>query len=176
MLNILLISLTVTVAACSQKTEQTLVRTGLDRVPEFQQLFSGKRLGIVTNHTAYTRDNRYITNVFSEIPGVKVTALFSPEHGFYGTEAAGSKVENSRNNRKNIPIYSLYGKTNKPTARMLADVDMLVFDIQDIGARFYTYLSTMALAMEAAAEFDIPFVVLDRPNPINGVTVEGNIL
>ena len=110
------------------------------------------------------------------MPGVEVTALFGPEHGIYGLAEAGVKVADEKDDRFGIPVYSLYGKTAKPTTEMLKDVDVLVFDIQDIGARFYTYIYTMAYAMEAAAENRKTFVVLDRPNPINGVTVQGNIL
>ena len=155
---------------------QAQVLTGLDRVSEFAEMFQNKRLGIITNHTAYTRDGRYITEVFQNIPGARIVALFGPEHGIRGSAAAGEKVASQVNPLEGIPIYSLYGKTRKPTPQMLKGIDVLVFDIQDIGARYYTYISTMGLAMEAAAEQGIPFVVLDRPNPINGVDVEGNCL
>jgi uncharacterized protein YbbC (DUF1343 family) len=107
---------------------------------------------------------------------VKVTAFFSPEHGILGLEEAGIHIENVNDPNYQAPVYSLYGKTRKPTREMLENVDVLVFDIQDIGARFYTYIYTMSLAMEAAAEYGKRFVVLDRPNPINGLHVEGNIL
>ncbi len=151
-------------------------RTGLDRVEEFYTLFQGQRLGIIANHTAYNRKAVFIVDVFRKMRGVKITALFGPEHGFRGSHSAGVKVEERDAFLDSIPIYSLYGKTLKPTPQMLKNVDMLVFDIQDIGARFYTYIWTMALAMEAAAEQHIPFVVLDRPNPINGMQVEGAVL
>ncbi len=153
-----------------------VVLTGLDRVAEYQNLFQGKRIGIVTNHTAFNRQGQYITDVLGNIPRATITALFGPEHGIKGSAEAGAKVASGVDPIKGVPIYSLYGKTKKPTPEMLQNVDVLVFDIQDIGARFYTYIYTMALAMEAAAEQGIPFVVLDRPNPINGVAVEGNIL
>jgi len=152
------------------------VRTGLDNVHSHASLFGGKRVGIVTNHTAYDGAGRHIVEVFRAMPGVEVTALFGPEHGIYGLAEAGVKIADEKDDRFGIPVYSLYGKTAKPTAEMLKDVDVLVFDIQDIGARFYTYIYTMAYAMEAAAEQGKPFVVLDRPNPINGATVQGNIL
>lgn len=152
------------------------VRTGLDNVHSHASLFSGKRVGIVTNHTACDRAGRHIVEVFRAMPGVEVTALFGPEHGIYGLAEAGVKVADKKDDRFGIPVYSLYGKTAKPTTEMLKDVDVLVFDIQDVGARFYTYIHTMAYAMEAAAENNKPFVVLDRPNPINGLTVQGNIL
>jgi len=152
------------------------VRTGLDNVGAHKRLFMGKRVGIITNHTAYTGDNRYIVDVFKDMPGVTVTALFSPEHGLHGTKQAGIAIDGKTDPTYRLPIYSLYGAARKPTPRMLRDVDILVFDIQDIGARFYTYIYTMSLAMEAAAECGKRFVVLDRPNPINGLQVEGNIL
>jgi uncharacterized protein YbbC (DUF1343 family) len=153
-----------------------VVQTGLDRVGEFAHLFSGKRIGIVTNHTAYNISGDFISDVFQKIPETKVVALFGPEHGIRGSEAAGRIITDQETKGNEIPIYSLYGKVRKPTAEMLQNIDVLVYDIQDIGTRYYTYISTMCLSMEAAAENDIPFIVLDRPNPINGIAVEGNIL
>lgn len=150
--------------------------TGLDRVAEYKNVFEGKRLGIITNHTAYDRQGRFIVDVFRNMAGVKVTALFSPEHGLWGTAPDGEKIDSQTHPDYNLPVYSLYGKTQKPTSDMLRNIDVLVFDIQDIGARFYTYVYTMSLAMEAAAENGKTFIVLDRPNPINGVGIEGNIL
>jgi len=152
------------------------VLTGLDRPDQLRPLLGGKRVGIVTNHTARDRQGRHIVDILVDTPDVNVTALFAPEHGIYGLADAGEKIADGLDPRHGLPVRSLYGRTRKPTAAMLADVDVLVFDIQDIGARFYTYIYTMALAMEAAAEKGIPFVVLDRPNPINGRAVEGPIL
>ena len=152
------------------------VATGLDRVPEYARWFKGKRVGIITNHTAYTSDGRYIVDVFLNLPQVQVKALFGPEHGIRGQMDAGKKIDAANDRLAGIPIYSLYGKHRKPTPEMLKDIDALVFDIQDIGARFYTYIWTMALSMEAAAENGKIFIVLDRPNPINGLTVEGPVL
>jgi len=152
------------------------VRVGLDRVGEFTSLFDGKRLGIITNHTAYNSENQHIIDIFNSMPNVTISALFGPEHGIRGEEAAGRKIDDGVDPLNKIPIFSLYGKNRKPSSKMISSIDMLVFDIQDIGSRFYTYIYTMALAMEAAAENNIPFVVLDRPNPINGLDVEGNIL
>ncbi|MHC4324958.1 MAG: exo-beta-N-acetylmuramidase NamZ family protein [Planctomycetota bacterium] len=150
--------------------------TGLDRVDSYKEIFEGKRLGIIANHTAHARDGRFIVDVFRSINGIKITALFSPEHGLWGTVRDGEKIDHQTHPVYNLPIYSLYGKTQKPASDMLRDVDVLIFDIQDIGARFYTYIYTMSLAMEAAAENGKTFVVLDRPNPINGKSVQGNIL
>jgi len=152
------------------------VRTGLDNIGSYKQQFQGKRIGIITNHTAYDSNGRHIVDVFSRIDGVKVTALFGPEHGIRGSEAAGKRIDSDFDSNADVPVYSLYGKTRKPTPEMLKNVDILVFDIQDVGARFYTYTYTMSLAMEAAAENRKRFVVLDRPNPINGLTIEGCVL
>jgi len=152
------------------------VRTGLDCLDAHRALFEGQRIGIIANHTSCDVQGRHIVEVFKAMDDVTVTALFGPEHGLYGTEGAGRSVENLTDPVYGLPVYSLYGQTRKPTAQMLADVDVLVFDIQDIGARFYTYISTMSLAMEAAAECGKCFVVLDRPNPITGLHVEGPVL
>jgi uncharacterized protein YbbC (DUF1343 family) len=152
------------------------VRTGLDNVGQHTDLFKGKRVGIIANHTSYNNQGKYIVEVLREMPDVRVVALFSPEHGLRGTEEAGVSVDSRTDPASGLPVYSLYGDTNKPTPAMLANVDVLVFDIQDVGARFYTYLYTMSLAMEAAAEAGKRFVVLDRPDPINGTQVEGKVL
>jgi uncharacterized protein YbbC (DUF1343 family) len=160
----------------SLSSETKVVKTGLDNIEEYTPLLSGKRVGIITNHTAYNSGNQHIIDVFFHKLKVPVTALFGPEHGIRGDEAAGTTIASIQDTSQAIPIYSLYGKDLKPTPEMLKNVDILIFDIQDIGARFYTYIYTMSLAMEAAAEQKIPFFVLDRPNPINGIQVEGNIL
>jgi len=154
----------------------TPVKTGLDNIGEYKQLFSGKRIGIITNHTACNSKGIHIVDVFRDMNGVTIMVLFSPEHGVYGIEGAGEKIDSVTHPVYGLPVYSLYGKTLKPTPEMLKNVDIVVFDIQDIGSRFYTYIYTMSLAMEAAAECKKRFIVLDRPNPINGVGVEGNIL
>jgi uncharacterized protein YbbC (DUF1343 family) len=155
---------------------QGAIKTGLDRVGEFRQVFEGKRLGIVTNHTAYDSQGRFIVDVLQRVSGGKVVALFSPEHGLWGKDQAGEKVDSQTDPVYHLPVRSLYGQTRKPTPEMLRDIDVLIFDIQDVGARFYTYIYTMSLAMEATAQNGKKFVVLDRPNPINGVCVEGNVL
>jgi len=169
--SIILISIIILVSGC-----EASVKTGLDNIGSYKHLFRGKRVGIITNHTAYNNEGQYIVDVFKNIGNVTITALFSPEHGIYGIEEAGRKIKSGTEPTYQLPVYSLYGKTRKPTREMLGDIDILVFDIQDIGARFYTYIYTMSLAMEAAAECDKQFIVLDRPNPINGVQVEGSIL
>lgn len=137
-------------------------------------MFQGKRVGIVTNHTAQNSDGQHIVDLIHDA-GIKVQAIFGPEHGFRGIEDAGELVKDGIDTKTGAPIYSLYGKTRKPTPEMLKDVDVLIFDIQDIGARFYTYISTMGYAMEAGAENNIPVYILDRPNPI-GRLAEGPIV
>lgn len=150
--------------------------SGLDVLQhnQYQQL-QGKRIGLITNHTAINRDGVSIVELFNTAANVDLVALFSPEHGFEG-KLDVAKIKDARDTKSGLQIYSLYGKTRKPTAEMLADIDLLVFDIQDIGTRFYTYISTMGNAMQAAADHDIDFMVLDRPNPINGSHVQGPVL
>ncbi len=166
----------VTLATMLLLGSATPVKTGLDNIGEHRQLFQGKRIGIITNHTAYNSDGRHIVDIFRNIDGLTITSLFSPEHSISGDEEEGKKINDGMYPAYGLPVYSLYGKNLKPTPEMLRNVDVLIFDIQDIGARFYTYIYTMSLAMEAAAEHQKLFVVLDRPNPVNGVQVEGNIL
>lgn len=137
-------------------------------------LIQGKRLGLVTNHSGIDKQRRSTIDLLAALPGTRLVALFAPEHGIRGV--AESRVESTVDEKTGLPVHSLYGDTRKPTPEMLMDVDVLVYDIQDIGVRQYTYESTMALAMQAAAEKGIPFIVLDRPNPITGTIIEGNIL
>ena len=150
--------------------------SGLDVLQrdQYQQL-QGKRIGLITNHTGINRDGVSIVELFNTAANVDLVALFSPEHGFEG-QLDVAKIKDAQDAKSGLQIYSLYGKTRKPTAEMLADIDLLVFDIQDIGTRFYTYISTMGNAMQAAADHDIDFMVLDRPNPINGAHVQGPVL
>ncbi|MBC7931961.1 MAG: DUF1343 domain-containing protein, partial [Rubrivivax sp.] len=138
----------------------------------FKQL-QGMRVGLITNHTGRDRRGRQTIDVLREAPGVKLTKLFSPEHGIRG--ALDDKVSDSTDEKTGLPVFSLYGESRRPTPEQLKDLDALVFDIQDIGARFYTYISTMGYAMEEAAKAKLPLFVLDRPNPINGEGVEGPI-
>lgn len=140
------------------------------------EIIKNKRVGLVTNQTGVTENLRHIADVLYETPEVKLTALFGPEHGIRGDAQNGLAIESYIDERTDLPVYSLYGETKKPTMDMLSDIDALLFDIQDVGARYYTYVYTMSYAMEAASEAGVPFIVLDRPNPINGISVEGNIL
>lgn len=162
------------------RTPRSELRTlnGIDVLvrDNFAQL-KGRRIGIITNHTGKDREGRSTIDLLFAAPDVKVVALFSPEHGIRGA-LDQEKITNSVDEKTKLPIYSLYGETRQPTAEMFranGGIDTLVFDIQDVGARFYTYISTMGLAMEAAAKNDVKFVVLDRVNPINGRDVEGSL-
>jgi uncharacterized protein YbbC (DUF1343 family)/CubicO group peptidase (beta-lactamase class C family) len=152
------------------------VRNGID-VLESQAfgLLQDQRVGLITNHTGRNLEGLNTVTVLSKAPGVKLAALFSPEHGFEG-KLDISKVDNSQDKNTELMIYSLYGENRKPTPEMLSSIDTVVFDIQDVGARFYTYVSTMGEAMKAAAEHGKKFVVLDRPNPIGGQIVSGPML
>ncbi|HEY4743197.1 MAG TPA: DUF1343 domain-containing protein, partial [Desulfuromonadaceae bacterium] len=136
-------------------------------------ILQGKRVGLITNHTGRSAAGESTIDILAHAPGVRLTALFSPEHGIRGT--ADDKVATAIDSKTGIPIHSLYGATCRPTPEMLRDLDILVFDIQDIGTRFYTYIGTLSLAMVAAREAGIPFVVLDRPNPIGGLQVDGAV-
>ena len=133
----------------------------------------GKNVGLVTNHTGLTRTGVSTIDVFAQAPDLKLVALFSPEHGIRGIVDA--EVSDGKDEKTGLPIFSLYGKTRKPTPETLKGVDALVYDIQDIGARFYTFISTMGLVLEAAKEASIPVYILDRPNPIGGVAVDGPV-
>jgi uncharacterized protein YbbC (DUF1343 family) len=134
----------------------------------------GKRVGLITNQTGIDRQRRTTIDLLAASPHVKLVALFSPEHGIRGI--AETTVASSTDEKTGLPIHSLYGETFKPTTQMLDGVEALIYDIQDLGVRQYTYESTLALAMQAAAEKKIPIVVLDRPNPVTGTIIEGNIL
>ena len=134
----------------------------------------GKRIGLITNHTGQNRARRATIDLLKEAPGVTLVALFGPEHGIRGE--VDEKFSDSKDAKTGLPIYSLYGERRKPTVEQLKGLDALVFDIQDVGCRFYTYTSTMGLCMEAAAEAGIEFIVLDRANPIDGVTIDGPVL
>jgi len=139
-------------------------------------LISGKKVGVVCNHTSLLADRKHLVDALIEQKDVTVKTIFTPEHGFKGSSEAGEKVEYKNNLYKNIPIISLYGKDRKPSKENLKDVDVLIFDIQDIGARFYTYISTMYYVLESSGENNIPVIILDRPNPIGGNYVDGPVL
>lgn len=139
------------------------------------QVLAGRRTGLITNQTGRVGE-AHLADLLVAARGVTLAAILAPEHGFRGAVEAGAKVKDERDPKTGVPVLSLYGATRKPTPAMLDGVDVLVFDIQDIGVRFYTYISTMGLAMQAAAAARIPFVVLDRPNPLGGDYVSGFVL
>ncbi|MDD4932309.1 MAG: DUF1343 domain-containing protein [Methylacidiphilaceae bacterium] len=139
---------------------------------QFREL-QGKRIGLITNASGVNKNGASTLDLLLHAPGVRLTAILAPEHGLYGTSWAGEKVDSLRDPRTGLPIYSLFGETRKPTPEMLRDLDVLVYDVQDIGCRSYTYISTLGLAMEAAAESGKEFFVLDRPDPLGGVRCEG---
>lgn len=153
------------------------VKPGIEVLKDnnFEQL-KGKRVGLITNPSGVDNDLKSTIDILAEAPGVKLTALYSPEHGVRGDVHAGDHVDNMVDPKTGVPVYSIYGSTRKPSAEMLKDVDVLVYDIQDNGCRSFTFISTMGLAMDACAELGKEFVVLDRPNPVGGNKVEGNLV
>ena len=140
----------------------------------FEQL-KGKRVGLITNPSGVDNRLKSTIDILHEAPDVTLVGLYAPEHGVRGDVHAGDKVDNMVDPTTGVPVYSIYGKTRKPTPEMLKDVDVLIYDIQDNGCRSFTFISTMGLAMEACAELGKEFMVLDRPNPISGNKVEGNL-
>lgn len=154
--------------------EKVNVKNGIDVIEKYADLFRGKRVGLITGPTGLDKNLKSTIDIIIE--KFNLTALFSPEHGIRGNFQAGVHVENYLDEKTGIKVYSLYGKNRKPSSEVLKDIDVLVMDIQDVGARFYTYLYTMTNSMESCAENGKPFVVLDRINPIGGEIVEGNIL
>lgn len=155
------------------KTERTPILAA-DQYKVVKQELDGKRVGLVVNHTTTSGDQHLVDRLHAD-PGIEVVKVFGPEHGFRGEASDGEKVTDQRDPKTGLPIISLYGKTKKPTKTMLEGLDIIVFDIQDVGVRFYTYISTMHYVMDAAAEYAIPVLILDRPNP-NGQLVDGPIL
>jgi len=150
------------------------IELGIDRLESrgFDTL-KGKRVGLITNQTGVSSSGKRTREILAKAPGVKLVCLFTPEHGLDGKELAGKYIANRKDPLTGLTAHSLYGPTRKPTPEMLKGLDVLVYDMQDIGVRSYTYISTMARCMEAAAESNLEFVVLDRPNPLGGVRVEG---
>ena len=150
------------------------VKTGIEVLKEQNfRCLEGKRVGLITNPTGVDNGMRSTIDILHEAPNVRLVALYGPEHGVRGDVHAGDHVTDQRDPATGLPVYSLYGRTRKPTPEMLEGVDVLVYDIQDIGCRSFTYISTLGLAMEAAAENGKELVVLDRPNPLGGLKVEG---
>ena len=164
-------------AATGSLEAQNRVRLGIEvLLSDSSHLVRGKRVGLITNHTGVTPDGRSTIDLLHRAPGVRLTALFAPEHGIRGQAAAGERIESTVDSATGVPVYSIYAETRVPTAEMLKDVDVVLYDIQDVGARVYTYQWTMALSAEAVTKHGREFIVLDRPNPIRGDRVEGGIL
>ncbi len=174
-MNKFLITLLTIMAAAVLAVAQT--KPGIETLRDngFKQL-QGKRVGLITNPTGVDRNLKSTIDILHEAPGVELVALYGPEHGVRGDAHAGDKVDSNTDPATGVKVFSLYGATQKPTKEMLKGVDVLVYDIQDIGCRSFTYISTMGKAMEACIENDIEFMVLDRPNPLGGNKVEGCIV
>ena len=154
-----------------------MIKTGAEIVIEDPKEYLGSdHIGLITNQTGVTSKLEHLIDVFYNEPDINFKKIFGPEHGARGDIQDALLVEDHVDEATSLPVYSLYGEFRKPTSLMLDDLDRLVFDIQDVGARFYTYISTLTLCLEAAKVQNLAFTVLDRPNPINGVDVEGNIL
>lgn len=167
----------VTVLGCGQQEYAQQVLPGIEVLKRDNfKILEGKRVGLITNPTGFDNSLKSTIDILYEAPNVNLVALFGPEHGVRGDAHAGDKVQNIVDSKTGIPVLSLYGSTRKATPEMLQGIDVLVYDIQDIGSRSFTYISTMGLAMEAAAEQGIEFVILDRPNPLGGIKVEGNLV
>lgn len=167
----------VAVLGCGQQEYAQQVLPGIEVLKRDNfKILEGKRVGLITNPTGFDNSLKSTIDILYEAPNVNLVALFGPEHGVRGDAHAGDKVQNIVDSKTGIPVLSLYGSTRKATPEMLQGIDVLVYDIQDIGSRSFTYISTMGLAMEAAAEQGIEFVILDRPNPLGGIKVEGNLV
>lgn len=174
-----LFSITLILTLFSCDTEETIehktVRTGAELLVEnYLDELEGKRVGLVMNPTSRIGETHMLDTLMAR--DVNIQALYAPEHGFRGEAGAGEIIEDGIDQETGLPVFSLYGSTRKPTAEMLNDVDLLLFDMQDVGARFYTYIATLGLVMEATSESDIPVWVLDRPNPLGGDYVSGWVL
>ena len=176
-----LVAFAVLLPSCTAEVQQEksnkVVKTGIDVLESngFKQL-QGKKVGLVTNPSGVNNKLVSTVDILANAPGVELVALYGPEHGVRGDIHAGDKVSDEVDPKTGVPVYSLYGKTRKPTPEMLKDVDAIVYDIQDNGCRSFTFISTLGLLMEAAAENGKEVIVLDRPNPLGGNKVEGNIV
>ena len=166
-------------AACASKAQETAgeVIPGIEVLESygFEEL-QGKRVGLVTNPSGVDRKLRSTIDILFEAPEVNLVALFGPEHGVRGDAYAGDKVEGGKDPKTGLPVYSLYGATREPSQEMLRGIDIMVYDIQDVGTRCYTFISTLGLVMRACAKADVEVLVLDRPNPLGGLKVEGPIV
>ena len=173
----IIISLLCLLCGGAMQAQKIRIKTGIEVLKEQNfRCLEGKRVGLITNPTGVDNRMRSTIDILHEAPNVNLVALYGPEHGVRGDVHAGDHVTDIKDATTGLPVYSLYGKTRKATPDMLKDVDVLVYDIQDIGCRSFTYISTMGLAMEAAAENGKEFIVLDRPNPVGGLKIEGNLV
>lgn len=170
-----LLAAVLAIAPVASASAQSRVRTGIEvLISDSLHLIQGKRVGLITNHTGVGPMGKATADILHELPGVQLTALYGPEHGIRGEARAGDHISTFVDSATGVPVYSLYGETRVPTPEMLKDVDVLLFDIQDVGARVYTYEWTMALSAEAAK--GKKFIVLDRPDPIRADRVDGGVL
>lgn len=164
-------------AVCLSRNVTAQVTPGISvLLTDSAHLVRGKRVGLITNHTGRDEKGSSSIDLLYNAPGVRLTALFAPEHGLRGSARGGARIASGVDERTGVRIYSLYGETRTPTPRMLDDVDVLVYDIQDVGARMYTYVWTMTLAAEAAKKAGKTFIVVDRPDPIRADIVEGGLI
>lgn len=175
---IILLVITLFSIGCKNSEEKKVfVKVGADQLlAENYDLIKGKTLGIVTNHTAVLSNGVHLVDTLFSKNDIKIKRLFGPEHGIRGDAPDGEYIVDGTDTKTGLPVVSLYGKTRTFNPEMLEGIEILVFDIQDIGARFYTYISTMYNTIKAASEFNIPILILDRPNPINGLNISGPVL
>ena len=158
---------------CTAQPEKNILRMGAERMECYLPILEGKKVGLCVNHTSVVNHTHLLDTLLAL--NIKVSKIFCPEHGFRGKSEAGEHIDNSVDEATGLPVISLYGTNKKPTAGQISDLDIIVFDIQDVGARFYTYISTLTYIMEAAAENNVIVMVMDRPNP-NGYWVDGCVL
>ena len=156
------------------KSKESSIKLGIDRLDEYISIFEKRRIALITNMTGYNSEGESTISILKDKTNLRL--LFSPEHGLNANFKEGALIDNAVDRKTSLKIYSLYGKQKKPTKEMLKDIDIVCFDIQDVGSRFYTYIYTMAYAMQACAENGKMFVIFDRPNPISGDVVEGFVL
>ena len=174
---LLVFFLTLTVLPFGGVTAAPKVKLGNEvLVEQYRHLIEGKKIGLVTNQTGIDSQGRSLIDILAEDPSLDLAALYAPEHGIDGKAAAGAYVESYTHPTLGIPVYSLYGATRKPTEAMVKNIDVLLYDIQDIGARTYTYMSTMNYVIEAGSRYQKPVIVLDRPNPLGGLIVDGPMM
>jgi uncharacterized protein YbbC (DUF1343 family) len=171
-MNRLLSALLILLFCSNCEAVQTPLKVGAERTAEYLPLLKGKRVALVVNQTSVIGTTHLVDSLYAL--GIDIKKVMAPEHGFRGESPDGEKIEDSKDGKTGIPIVSIYGSNKKPTPEMLADVDVLIFDIQDVGVRFYTFISTMHYVMEAAAENNKKVIVLDRPNP-NGMYIDGPV-